>query len=281
MSSYQEQQFSKCNLIFIGGQVIYQCSGTNGWHEDMFFEDLPSPADLSTNSDNTNDIGNYEGLIQSYSGFTLSYNSDIYHAFGGLTCYFKRSLKVNLCHGIPYAYFDWFLLWISLAPQTCCPGTPRWSWSGWIGQSWPNMWNWYNHQISKITNALPQQTWIIWYQCKAHDSKNSYVFILQKTQTLLHYKFLWRVYQTLLPFDCSQTAPTPRKLTKASVYFPWITTTPPQALASFNSGLPLSLSNLKINPGRHHARASKCQYTPSVIYAPPPPRSLTIQTLTS
>ncbi|KAF8871492.1 hypothetical protein CPB84DRAFT_1854949 [Gymnopilus junonius] len=90
---YQEQQFSKHNLIFIGGQVIYQCSGTDGWHEDMFFEDLPSPADLSTNSDNTNDIGNYEGLIQSYSGLTLSYNSDIYHAFGRLNATSKGASK--------------------------------------------------------------------------------------------------------------------------------------------------------------------------------------------
>ena len=74
-----------------------------------------------------NDIGEFEGLIQNYSDLSLTYDSDIYNAFAGIAKYITRELKSNLCHGIPEAYFDWFLLWTALKPQTRRKSAPSWS----------------------------------------------------------------------------------------------------------------------------------------------------------
>ena len=90
----------------------------------------------------------------------------------------NTKLDVNLCHGIPDAFFNWFLLWTSLAPQerrlrdkTTLACAPSWSWAGWTGESWPHIWDWYNRSIKHVCKALGKRTWIIWYQWKAHNSE--------------------------------------------------------------------------------------------------------------
>jgi hypothetical protein len=125
-----------------------------------------------------NDIGEYEGLIQSYSERVLSYETDVYNAFAGVSRELTRRLDTDLCHGIPTVYFDWFLLWGPLADHARrlsaagagVPVAPSWSWSGWVGGSWPRMWDWYNRSIARIRRAIRKRTWIIWYQRERHDS---------------------------------------------------------------------------------------------------------------
>ncbi|PPQ96059.1 hypothetical protein CVT26_004691 [Gymnopilus dilepis] len=219
--TFQEQRFTKRTLLFIGGQVVYQCRRTNAWREDVFFEERTAKfGSVASHDRDINDIGQYEGLIQSYSGLSLTFDTDIYHGFAGLARYFSTALRAELCHGIPDAYFDWFLLWYPLEVQRRRGTAPSWSWSGWYGQSWPNMWNWYTRDRAKVRKALRYRTWIIWYQRKAHDSDEFHRVWTPKTRstTMTPRNFYGSHVRSRFPFDCSQTSPTPRTLTRAPDY---------------------------------------------------------------
>ncbi|KAF8884217.1 heterokaryon incompatibility protein-domain-containing protein [Gymnopilus junonius] len=219
--TYQEQRFTKRSLLFIGGQVVFICMRTDGWREDVFFEDRTAKFGSTARRDrDADDIGQFEGLIQSYSGLSLTYDTDIYHAFGGMTRYFRTHLRVELCHGMPDAYFDWFLLWHPLGIQTRRKNAPSWSWSGWYGQSWPHMWDWYSRNRQKVRKALRRRTWIIWYQRKAHDSEEFYRVWTPKSHstTTTPRNFYGSHARSRFAFDCSQTDPTPRKLAGVSQY---------------------------------------------------------------
>jgi len=216
--TFQEQRFTRRTLLFIGGQVVYQCMRTDQWREDELSEARRSKGDATGDRDNS-DIGQFEGTIQSYSGLSLSFDTDIYDAFAGMNRYFKTALKVNLCHGIPDAYFDWFLLWTSLAPQKRRQITPSWSWSGWIGESWPHMWDWYDRDIKRVRKALQKRTWIIWYQRKAHDSTECVKVWKQSSSSSTSSNFYGgQVQKKRFPFDCSRTLPTHRTLVNAPKY---------------------------------------------------------------
>lgn len=218
---FQEQQFAKRSLLFIGGQVVYRCLRTDGWREDVFFEDQDGKfGGVPRMDQDRDDIGQFEGLIQSYSGLSLSKPTDIYHAFAGLMRYF-RSMKVNLFHGIPNAYFDWFLLWIPMNLQTRRNIAPSWSWSGWSGQSWLNMWDWYNRSVKKIRKALRSRTWIIWYQRKAHNSEECLRVWSPKKRISPQSSprnFYGSHVRTRFSIDCTQTLPTRRILHGAPEY---------------------------------------------------------------
>ncbi|TFK33577.1 heterokaryon incompatibility protein-domain-containing protein [Crucibulum laeve] len=129
--TFQERQFTSRSLIFIGGQVVFSCGQAHEWREDVVCEDKRIVS-KQLKAPETNDIANFEGLIQSYSELSLTFESDIYNAFAGLARYFQSELKTNLCHGIPSIYFDWFLLWYPLEHQKRRKLAPSWSWSGWI-----------------------------------------------------------------------------------------------------------------------------------------------------
>jgi hypothetical protein len=223
MHSFQEQQFTKRSLVFLGGQVTYRCKGADQWREDVFFEDRYSKyEEVPSRNRGGDDIGQFEGLIGSYSGLSLGFESDIYNAFAGMIRYFKSELKANLCHGIPDAYFDWFLLWQPLAPQTRREHTPSWSWSGWTGKSWSHVWDWYSRSISRIRKALRTRTWIIWYQRKAHDSKECMLVWTpkkRKSPSSSPRNFYGSHVRPRFPFDCTQTLPTRRTLVGAPTYF--------------------------------------------------------------
>ncbi|KAJ3507764.1 hypothetical protein NLJ89_g6119 [Agrocybe chaxingu] len=197
--TFQEQQFSRRSLVFIGGQVVFRCMQTDQWREDVVFEERRSRyGSTARSARDVDDIGKYEGLLQSYSGLSITFESDIYHAFAGMIRFIQRELKANLVHGLADAYFDWSLLWTALAPQERRKCAPSWSWSGWKGESWPHMWDWYSRSIARIRKAQRKRTWIIWYQRKAHDSEE---YIRDR-----------------FPFDCTQTLPTPRKLVGVPAY---------------------------------------------------------------
>ncbi|CZR68528.1 uncharacterized protein PAC_18427 [Phialocephala subalpina] len=116
--TFQEKLFSRRSLQFIGGGVVFQCRRGNEWREDVVFgNETGIIGDLGV-PDEDNDIGNSEGLIQSYSGLSFTFDSGIYFAFAGIAKHISRGLKSDLCHGIPKAYFDWFLLSTNLEHQT-------------------------------------------------------------------------------------------------------------------------------------------------------------------
>ncbi|PPQ79026.1 hypothetical protein CVT25_002335 [Psilocybe cyanescens] len=222
--TFQERLFSRRNLTFIGGQIVFGCRKAHEWREDQVFEDRHRKTHgvVGSRDKNPDDIGEFEGLIQSYPGLALTFRGDIYNAFAGLTRYFKTDLKATLCHGIPDKYFDWFLIWDPLDAQTRQPDAPSWSWSGWSGSPFPRIWDWYNRSISRIRVAQRKRTWIIWYQRRAHDSEDCIRIWTPKADVASPSRGPRNFYgghvQQRFPFDCTRTEPTPRLLAGAPEY---------------------------------------------------------------
>jgi hypothetical protein len=101
IASFQEKLFSQRSLQFINGQVVFNCRRASEWREVVVFEDETGIVGNLIMPKERNNIGEFEGLIQSYSDRSLTYDSDIYNAFAGIAKYIMRELKSNLCHGIP------------------------------------------------------------------------------------------------------------------------------------------------------------------------------------
>jgi len=223
--SFQEYSYAKRELIFIGGQVEYTCRrASTAWREDSVFEDQHSKdhGAIGSSDKDPNEIGEFEQLILAYSGLSLTFHTDIYHAFAGMTRYFKIDLQANLCHGIPDKYFDWFLLWQLQKSQTRRNDAPSWSWSGWDGESGGDIWDWYENNIKHIQRALRKRTWVIWYQRKAHDSEECTRILTPKPNPASPSRRARNFYggyvQDRFQFDCTQTTPTPRTLIGAPTY---------------------------------------------------------------
>ena len=189
---------------------------TDQCREDEVIEDLHANATGNGVNFRVDDIGEVEENIYEYSNRSLTYDGDIYHAFAAIITVFQRVLNANLCHGIPDVIFDWFLLWQPEALQKRRSIAPSWSWSGWIGRSSPNIWDAYTRSITKIRKAQKKRTWIIWYQRTAHDSHECVRINTVKTPS--EDSAAAKRMQKRFAFDCSQTLPTPRKLTDAPVY---------------------------------------------------------------
>lgn len=200
--------------------MVFRCLQADQWREDIVFEDETITVG-DRGMDNTNDIGEFSGLIQGYSDLSLTYEQDIYNAFGGISSYIKRELKATLCHGIPDAYFDWFLLWKPLKPQVRRQCTPSWSWSGWIGGSWIQIWLDFSRKITEIRKAHRKRTWIIWHQRVAHDSTECTLVWSPKKRSSSSSprNFYGSHIKSRFPFECTSTAPTPRMLVGAPTYY--------------------------------------------------------------
>lgn len=196
----------------------------NGWREDHVFEDQHGKDyRIKGNRDmDPNDIGQFEALISSYSGLSLKFHTDIYHAFAGITRHFKIDLEANLYHGIPDKFFDWFLLWKPQDAQTRRDYAPSWSWSGWNGASRSGFSEWYKRNLEDIRRAQRKRTWIIWYQRNAHDSEECTRILSPKEDPASPSRGTRNFYgghvHDRFPFDCRRKTPTPRTLIGAPTY---------------------------------------------------------------
>lgn len=161
-------------------------------------------------------VGDFEGLIQTYSGRILSYENDIYSAFAGVSRQIMFRLDTDLCHGMPTVYFDWFLLWGALSDQVRRVTAPSWSWAGWIGGSFPRIWDWYNRSIQRIKKAVRRRTWIIWYQRNSHESTDCKLLVRhiededtdRPSALKANKNFYGSRVRRRFDIDCSQRAPT-------------------------------------------------------------------------
>ncbi|KAI0434216.1 HET-domain-containing protein [Xylaria sp. FL1042] len=229
--TYQETGFARRQLIFTGGQAVFICKYAGNWSEDSVVEDhdFMKREMLEDGSggmwDGDDKITSYEAPIQNYSDRTLSFSSDIYNAFAGVSQRMRDLLKTDLCHGIPPRYFDWCLLWDPMNKQTRRQGTPSWSWSGWEGGTFPRIWDWYEPKTRRIQNALKVRTWIIWYHRVAHGSTDCRLvwdWTSEKGRARGKKKNFYggEVQSRFRPLDCSRTQPTKRMLTGAPTYYP-------------------------------------------------------------
>lgn len=164
----------------------------------------------------------------------MTYDSDIYEAFAGIARYIKQELKTNLLHGIPEKHFDWFLLWTNLKPLERREFAPSWSWSGWIGGSWPHMWDWYNPSMSKIRRAQRKRTWMAWYERFAHESiECKRIWIYDRPANEGRRKLEKRLVRYGFDLDCDRTDPTSRQLSDAPKYYKDILNSNPEPASGF------------------------------------------------
>ncbi|TGJ87980.1 hypothetical protein E0Z10_g788 [Xylaria hypoxylon] len=226
--TYQETCFARRQLIFAGGQVVFVCKYAGNWSEDRVVEDPNFVLHEMLNSgeggafDGDDDIRSYEGPVQNYSNRTLSYQSDVYAAFAGISQRMRDLLGTDLCHGIPPRYFDWCLLWDPLNKQTRRQGTPSWSWSGWEGGAFPRIWDWYSPKTRDIQNALQVRTWIVWYHRAAHDSTDCQLvwdWSPENEDAREGKNFYGGEGRSRFSLDCSRTQPTKRIVTGAPTYY--------------------------------------------------------------
>ena len=171
ISRFQERFFARRELIFNGDQALFSCSFDREVHEKVVFDhNVPNAIFRPQRKEGTGDIAKFEELIRDYTMRDLSYESDIHNAFAGIARYISSGLKTSLCHGIPRAFLDWMLLWDHSEPLQRREKAPSWSWAGWIGRSWPHIWQWYHANIQKVRMAQRKRTWITWYERIAHES---------------------------------------------------------------------------------------------------------------
>lgn len=219
--SFQETHFATRSLVFQHGQVYFRCQAVGvGWHEDMFEgeADIKGIGTLRI-TDDWDDVGKYENIFRFYSGRQLTYDEDIYNAFAGVAPQLSFRLKSDLCHGIPAAYFDYFLLWnLYKENQVRRPNAPSWSWAGWTGGVASAIYDWYGHGVNlpRVRKAIKQRTWIIWYHRSSHESTECFLVWQNKKDTSASSQKR-NFYGAKAPLrfeglDCSQTEPTKRTI---------------------------------------------------------------------
>lgn len=200
--------------MFLNGKVTLRCEGGSD-REEHLFEPEDEGGGGGGGAFEGDDIGQFEGLIQTYSERVLSFDSDVYNAFAGVARQLSFRMQTVLCHGIPARYFDWFLLWGPLGDQVRRPNAPSWSWAGWVGGSFPRIWDWYNRSIRRINRAIRKRTWIIWYQRQGHDSTHCDLIFEHddyRAGSAEKKNFYGGKVLPRFGLDCSQTKPTERTL---------------------------------------------------------------------
>lgn len=209
-----------------GGTARLHCRSGLSFGESEFEDTsvITKPPGSSFGSDN--DIGEIEGLIQNYSGRQFTVESDVLRAFAGVGRQMRRQLQCDMCHGLPTAFFDWFLLWKPPVggedqPPLCRRSVaPSWSWAGWRGGVFPHIWDWYTRDMHAVRRGIRKRTWILWHQRLDHASTRCVLLGLGKigAETKISRNFYGgphRKDQRFPGIDCRVTDPTPRTLAHA------------------------------------------------------------------
>ncbi|KAF4948803.1 hypothetical protein FGADI_9360 [Fusarium gaditjirri] len=223
--TYQEKHFASRTLTFANGTASFRCRSGLSFTESEF-EDMSiiKKAPESCFAVTSNDIGETEGLIQNYSARQFTFESDVFRAFAGVGRQVRRQLQCDVCHGLPTAFFDWFLLWQPMVddndglPLERRPVAPSWSWGGWNGGVFPRTWDWYTRDMKVVRRGIRKRTWIIWHQRLAHASTECVPLgrgkdgarEIKKSRNFYgghHHKD-----QRFPGIDCRVTDPTPRTL---------------------------------------------------------------------
>lgn len=155
----QEQLISKRLLIFMRGQVMWQCPTCHLCEDTAAFNKIQPPERLHQLP--TKKLGppslppasihalkpllrpqafsRYASIIHDYSKRRFTFEDDVLHAFEGFGSVLHESFGSTPLAGLPQAYFDQSILWMPSHMQRRREGTgkifPSWSWAGWAGQS--------------------------------------------------------------------------------------------------------------------------------------------------
>lgn len=177
--TYQEYFFAKRRLIFVDGQVVYQCRKVR-WREDIAQEHFmhglgeyqvdgagnrtfwsPPHTRFAQGPWQRDDLNRY---VQAYLDRDLTFDDDILSAFAGVLNEAKQNNLVT-CWGLTGKHFGMDILWMPAKWLARRPGFPSWSWSGWKGPVIPY----------RSVGVLPyesiwtqRKSWIHWYIYRKH-----------------------------------------------------------------------------------------------------------------
>lgn len=173
----QEEFFARRKLIFVGGQVFFECREAR-WQEDVVLENprlrtkdrgwgrlLPPAEGLSV-------FLTYSQIVHNYTSRRLTWELDILDAFAGISNYWAEKFGATMKYGLPNAAFDWALLWEPQEPlsnrELGASTFPSWSWAGWKGcVSIHPPTNDSSLSPRGMQQWLTHHTWIVWYQWSA------------------------------------------------------------------------------------------------------------------
>ena len=158
----QEQVLSKRLLLFLGGQVIWQCpscllcedtaaeskiSPIRRLRQIPAISDAPGPSALWTDREFAEPeplrrpaaFLEYAEIVHDYTKRRLTFANDILRAFEGLGSVLQQRFNCRLLSGLPEGYLDVALLWLPSTVQarriTPEESFPSWSWAGWVGRA--------------------------------------------------------------------------------------------------------------------------------------------------
>lgn len=179
MTSFQERILSRRNVVFVNGQVFFQCQ-IRTWSEDAWYESEPSNAtpdspygsllSLALSQDYP-PHGSFRNLVMYYSERNLSYESDALNAAAGLLRMLATRMKSEFIQGLPKVGLDACLLFYMTGDTSTRkrrPQFPSYSWAGWKDRV-----DWFEHSFFGFSEPfndgdpklwVPEHAWISWYE---------------------------------------------------------------------------------------------------------------------
>ena len=148
--TFQEQMLSKRVIIFLDGEVFWDCQRCV-WNRDYLTPKSAPDTTLTRpyyetarrmSTMSQPDLNMYIEMISLYNSRDLTYPQDALPAISGVLSTLKRTFTSGFINGLPCTFLDLALLWQpysiasrrvardggSIAPRR---GLPSWSWCGW------------------------------------------------------------------------------------------------------------------------------------------------------
>jgi hypothetical protein len=173
--TYQEYFFAKRRLLFLSGQMVYQCN-TIRWREDIAQEHLEKglvhfqvdgagnrmswepPAKRFPNAESGRwSRHSFNTYLETYLDRNLTFDNDILNAFAGIIQE-AESKKLKCYWGLMEKNIGIDMLWLPCKWLIRRPGFPSWSWAGWKGPI-------ISGRVDQSSETVWQhrKSWIDWY----------------------------------------------------------------------------------------------------------------------
>lgn len=168
--TYQEFKMSPRKLLFMEGQVHWQCNCCV-WHEELTLgSEIDKYKDLRPRvlSSGFPDLGSLDNMLSDYNKRELTFDEDALAAISGLLTLFSRSFTGGFLYGLPEMLFDSALAWQPQWPITnlrkrktsgkpsrigfTATDLPTWSWIAWQGM--------FTFQRGEAVRVNEREDWI-------------------------------------------------------------------------------------------------------------------------
>lgn len=175
--TYQERILSRRLVFFTEGHMFFHCRhGTAREgnvesdphvHHRLPITSAPAPIDAyKLNLKEAINFNTYAQIVQEYSKRSLTHETDIENAFGGIKKIMSVLFSSEVVFGIPCSALDICLLWYPASSKLTqrkrrwggnFSPRPSWSWTGWVGEvEYKGVVNLAQRTISAVTWPQPE-----------------------------------------------------------------------------------------------------------------------------